>query len=125
MYDKLIKPPTQEYLTSHVRYESTITFDDEVIYVFSLTDDEIRGVIQPFIDGKYSLISRDWVSKYYPPIPSHARYTQRRVCDKADSLRLYWEDYLDAELPPNAEVWFTPSPKHYIYAHRETTEHLQ
>tara|TARA_R110002020_G_scaffold235_11_gene1324 strand:- start:16361 stop:16948 length:588 start_codon:yes stop_codon:yes gene_type:complete len=72
-----------------------------IMFVFTLN--EFKKDYNLFLEGKYSKLSR----------PAKVRLMKDRsiksaipfILDKGVSLRKYWEEKLDAQLPENSEVW--------------------
>lgn len=88
------------------------SLEDGKIGVYSITDEEQETIVKPFIDGKYSLIDRDYVSKNYAPsiIVNGREYHDYcfDVLNKAETIKKYWEHRINTTLPEGAEVWSKP-----------------
>ena len=73
-----------------------------IMFVFTINE-EFKNDYYSFLKGKYSKFSR----------PAKVRLMKHRsttsaipfVLDKGESLRIYWEEKLHAQLPENSEVW--------------------
>lgn len=92
------------------------------IFVFDLS--EIKdSVVKPFLEGKYSKISRKYVKKFFSPeqwSPSGWRKSNNwMILNKDPQLREYWEQTLDVVLPEDAEVWSRPEKEEEVknYTH--------
>lgn len=71
----------------------------------------------PFLNGSYSKIDRDYVAANFSKfIPGTNRLSVNwMVLNKHDSLKKYWEERIEMELPEGAEVWFKAEKVNEIY----------
>lgn len=105
----LFKDPMREDLREHLTLhplflEQFVPNDGEIMFKFRVPDDVYEQVVHPFIRGKYSEIDRTYVEENFPRDPLSPTFVNRRILDKDDGLRRYWEDKIGCSLPQNAEV---------------------
>lgn len=131
-----IKSITNEFLT-HPQYITHFhSANDTLFYVFEITYNQ-RKIVDPFMDGKYSLIDREYVNKYFNKFINGNVSLNWRILNKDENwempsstkaLRTYWFERIGIELPINAEVWSRPEMKYEIYSFIEsniTAEEIQ
>lgn len=54
-------------LRTHVNYKYEYdTIDNTVIFIFNIGDRIKETIIKPFLEGKYSLIDREYVNRCFP-----------------------------------------------------------
>lgn len=83
-------------------------------------EDYKQTIVQPFLEGKYSKINRQYVNQYYKPFTmnEHGERIMSRnwmILHKHDDLRKEWENILDMNLPDDAEVWSRPTKYEEVY----------
>lgn len=111
-------PLFDQYLRGSSRFEESYSpKEGDTLYVFSLSESEVEGVVKPFMKGEYSKIDRDYVTKHFPNDPGHRLYGNRLVLDKSGVLRKLIEEELDVRLPKGAEVWAKPKLEQEVYAY--------
>lgn len=86
-------------------------------FVFKMSDEDVKGVLNPFLEGKYSEIDRNYVNKFFPNIASHRLYGNRLVLTKSPAKRMYWENRIGVTLPEEAEVWPRPKKENEVYGY--------
>lgn len=59
--------------------------------VFTFTDFAKSSIVRPFIQGKYSLIDRDYVDKYFKNGLPESENVNYQVLTKSPILKKYWE----------------------------------
>lgn len=105
-------------LENHQDLIDTVVSESTICFIFNLSDDFKKNVITPFIDGKYSQISREFVEEYHPKFVSggyfHGKNKIRGVFDKSEDIKEEWEEVLNTKLPQEAEVWSIPSKEEEI-----------
>jgi len=108
------KKEKAKWLTEKALYEKTLvgSNSEEYLLVFKIPEEDYYQVVTPFMKGKYSEISREYVDKNFSPI---VRIGNVAVTDitysilkKSQALREEWEELLNTTLPEDAEVWSTP-----------------
>lgn len=97
--------------------------------------DPEKEYIKPFIEGKFSEINKRLINFYPKFVPtgkvtrignsSIARQVmgfclQRKIHQKSNDLRYYWEERIDCNLPEDAEVWSKPNLDEEYYRSSET-----
>lgn len=120
------RAPVSDNLDSTLRtsplYESTYTPDERnVLYVFRLKEEDYKTVVKPFIEGKYSEVSKDFVEKYFPSEPTSPLYGNRLVFDKSQRWIDYWSER-GVEVPEGAEVWNRPLEQKETYYGSKTED---
>ncbi len=96
-------------------FSSKHILEDEIHMVFTFTDFAKSSIVRPFIQGKYSLIDRDYVDKYFKNGLPESENVNYQVLTKSPILKKYWEYVLSipernrmVTLADDAEVWSTP-----------------
>lgn len=84
-------------------FDSMEFLDEGILFIFKPTEEQYRTIIRPFINGKYSLINREYVETNYNI--GDKSYINYMILIQSKVLRKYWEDKLDVILPNDAEVW--------------------
>ena len=90
---------------------------NRLLFRFKPRPEDVENVMTPFINGKYSKISRDFADAYYPRLTMN-------VVEKADVTRNMWEERIGKELPEDAEVWPRPEKEDEIYGYK-SKDHVQ
>lgn len=102
---------------------------DEGYYaVILLSEEENENIVKPFLNGKFSEMSKDLINSYPKLVDTGKVHTlrgsmrkvlgfslQKKICTKSRDLREFWENYLDVTLPQDAEVWSKPELKDEYY----------
>lgn len=96
--------------------------EGDTLYVFSITEEEREGVVEPFKRGEYSKMDRKYVERFFPNQAGHRLYPNRLVCDKSDLMREAIETELGVHLPDNAEVWSKPKMEEEVYGYTDKTQ---
>lgn len=89
--------------------------EGEKMYVFELNEWQQEKVIAPFLEGKYSQIDREYVTKNFPRNPGSKTYRNRLVLDKDPAMKLHWEKSLGVKLPEGAELYDKPLKENEVY----------
>lgn len=100
-------------LRDHKMYIDYYCDDDgNTIIVFRFSNEQKEKIVQPFIEGKYSEIDRDYVKKYFRRTTSSGRIsTNWQILNKAKELWKHWMQelnvtpYIRINIPEDAEVW--------------------
>jgi hypothetical protein len=102
---------------------------DRVGYIWELTDTEKEKIVHPFLEGKYSLIDREYVTNNFPEKefigfdvfgkPQYKTLTNWKILTKSPELRNWQEERLGVSLPEDAEVWAKPEKKEEIFNYVE------
>lgn len=107
-----------QYLT---HFHSSV--NNNIFFVFEITTNQ-RKIVDPFLEGKYSKIDRDYVNKYFVQYNNQNISLNWRILHKDEnwdrpssimSLRDYWFSRIGIELPPNAELWSRPKMEDEIF----------
>ena len=96
---------------------SYVTSTGDVMYVFALSEEVQKSVVQPFLEGKYSTVDKTYVDAHFPNLPAHRLYGNRLVFDKSERLRKMWEEKIGVTLADDAEVWPAPRKKDEVYGY--------
>lgn len=83
------------------------------LFSYTLTEEERTTVVEPYLQGKYSEVSRDYVDKHFPKDVLSPTYNVRMVFDKHPNVIKYWSDK-GVEIPEDAEVWSRPDASQEI-----------
>ena len=102
----------REELISSQNFQTKYYVGDSEIFEYNISEKDYTDIILPFLDGKFSIIDRDYVAKYFPNDPNSALYKNRLILDKSTLIRKEWEDRLGVSLPDGAEVWSKPNIAH-------------
>lgn len=105
----------------------SITLDNELlIFEFEIGEEDYMYVVLPFLEGKYSKISREYVDKNFVKIlprnvsPINKISNNWKVLTKHQDLRKYWEDRIGVTFTEDMEVWSRPEKQDEIYGYPET-----
>lgn len=121
--EDLLDSITKE-LRDHDQYIVEFDEDNSVFFVYKFTDKQKIDIVEPFLDGKYSKISRSYVAKYFPKFTKYGTVSNNwRILIKDEwerphyipSLKAMWEEKIGTSLPENAEVWSRPMKRDEIY----------
>ncbi len=106
--------------------------DNEIGFIWTLTEDQKSTIVAPFLEGKYSKIDRDYVSKNFPEkeftgfdvfnAPQYKFLVNYKILTKSQELKNWWEERLNCSLPEDAEVWSKPDKKNEIFNYVESVE---
>lgn len=111
-----------DYLSTHeLLHEKYEPIKGHTTFVFRVSKSDIDGVITPFLDGKFSKVSRDYVTKHFPLDSKLSG--QRLVFDKSRLHKERWEELLGVSLPEDAEVWSKPKKTKEIYGYLKMTDY--
>lgn len=101
--DKNLKDVYQQ----NPRYSKTIlTPRATFLLALQYTPEQRKGVVKPFIDGRYSQIDRSYVAKSFPVYTSNGTISGNyAILTKSPILKKYWEERIGVTLPEDAEVW--------------------
>lgn len=109
----------REQLKNREDYDKTLTGKKEEIFSFKVPDNIYYTVVIPFMAGKYSEINRSYVNKFFSPLvkvgPHIVHDITYAALTKDSSLKEYWEDRIDMELPEDAEVYSAPIMEEETY----------
>ena len=84
----------------------------------SITEIEVeKEIVEPFLKGKYSQISRDYAKTLFAK--SSPNY---RILHKDKLIKRYWEKLLSTTLPKDAEVWSRPEKEDEILGYEPEVE---
>jgi hypothetical protein len=116
-------------LRNHIRYITELDNSENVFFVFKFSEKEKETIVKPFLEGKYSQISRDYVKKYF----SKESSMNWRILNKDEwalpqnimPLREYWLRRIGAPIPENGEVWPKPKMEHEIFNYVNLDEVLE
>lgn len=116
-------------MRNHSSYHTDYVTDDQnLMFVYTITDYQKENIVKPFLQGRYSMIDREYVRTYFPAflkgeISFHHRILTKDLYtpSKYVPIREYWRKRIGQELPPNAEVWGIPEKKDEIYMHLNLT----
>lgn len=113
-------------LNEHPYLIDIVKGDEYFTFIFSLSEDFQKKVIEPFLAGKYSQINRKFVEDYHPLYITEDTYMYsknkaRLILDKSDDIRKEWEERLATSLPEGAEVWSIPSLEQEVLDYFENT----
>lgn len=121
-------------LRNHERYVTELDEQDYVFFVFEFHPFEKANIVTPFIEGRYSNISKDYVNKNFPMRHSNGSVSMNwRILSKDNwnipketlSLREYWLRRMGAPIPEDGEIWPKPKMEHEIYNHITLDEVLE
>lgn len=102
--------PTRAYSLNSNKFSHTL--DEDLVAVYTLTNEEKDKIVAPFLEGKYSKLDEDYVKKNYAPKVIINGREYRDYCydiiTRSTDLREYWEDRLNVSLGDDAEVWSKP-----------------
>lgn len=119
-----LKRDTPGYLIRHLRNHSWFINEydpttESIIVVMEPDDDVKKKIIEPFLQGKYSKIDKDYVNKYFNYVyPDGTRPINWLILNKDKSLWNYWENKING-LPKDAEVWSAPRKIDEIYRYEK------
>lgn len=96
-------------LRAHPMYVNDY-FDEQgrQVFIFEFTKEQKETIISPFVDGKYSIIDRNYVDKFFK---KNSNSTNWQILNKDPNLRKHWErelnvtPYIRIYIPEDAEVW--------------------
>jgi hypothetical protein len=118
-------------LTAHPKLDRdllpVVIREDDILYIFILTDQERELVVRPALAGKYSKIDRQYVDAFFKKVfihPIKKVYVQSRnwqVLHRDEKLRQEMEEYLDVTIEPEAELLDKPFPEREILDYGEKT----
>ena len=101
--------------------------ENEIGFIWTLTDEQKSTIVAPFLEGKYSKIDREYVSKHFPEkeftgfdvfnAPQYKFLVNYKILTKSQELKNWWEERLNCSLPEDAEVWSKPEKKNEIFAY--------
>ena len=91
-------------------YKEEYNLDEErILFVFNIPSKWKETVVEPFLQGKYSEIDREYVKRYFPESVYKSGNKEPSVnymiLNKDELLKNYWENMLDVDLDEDAEVW--------------------
>lgn len=126
--DQHIKSVWEEIKT-HPQYVTYFhcSENSNAFIVFEITNNQ-RKIVDPFLQGKYSEIDRDYVNKYFTKYINENISLNWRILHKDEnwdrpanlmSLRDYWYSRIGIEIPKDAEVWSRPKQEDEIYRYLE------
>lgn len=127
--EKLKLANLKGYIIQHPKFVKYVEEDDRHLLVqFQLTEHEKKHIIQPFIEGKYSQIDKEYVnSNYSQHVKLHNGIVVSDVCyyvlTKADILKEYMESYLGTTLPEGAELASIPDKIYEVFYTSEITDY--
>jgi hypothetical protein len=116
-------------LSAHPRFLYKEIYDNGVILVYALTIGERDEIVAPFLEGKYSEISRMYVMNYLrnfrltlSPSPQFTTSPYYKVATKDSNLKELIEKYLDVELPDEAELASIPNADEEIVSFQKLAD---
>ena len=78
--------------------------EDEVMYIFNITDSQYSRIVEPFLEGAYSKICSSYFYTHFNKYTPNGKSLNWRIYHKDDSLARHWETSLGVTLAPGAEV---------------------
>lgn len=118
MYNEQLPAALATYLSTHPQFvEQYSPRKGHMTFVFKVSDKDQVGVVEPFLQGKFSKVDRKYVDRYFPDEPGHRLYGNGLVFRKSPAKKSFWETKLDTTLPPDAEVWSKPQKKKEVYGY--------
>lgn len=131
-----VSKPIGSALRNHPQFKEEFHEDEFVFFVFDLTETQKQNIVEPFLEGKYSKIDREYVARSFPKytavgtISTNWRILVRDDWEKPNNilpLKDYWEGKinnpehkkygLSVSIPDDAEVWSRPLKKDEVYGY--------
>lgn len=93
--------------------------------VFRIPEKYLETVVQPFLEGKYSKIDRNYVKQYFPPMVltdsgGYLPSMNYKILTKDQGVANYWREFRGLDIPEDAEVWSRPEKEDEIYGYKES-----
>ena len=110
-------------IREHAQFIDELHDDNSIIFILKFTDKQRETIVNPFKEGKYSKIDRNYVAKYFPKYNREGRVSNNwRILMKDEwdrpnyiiSLRDYWEGRIGIPIPVDAEVWDRPMKREEV-----------
>lgn len=107
--DSSCTPSFLKKMTQHENYSNLRMDGDNYLIEFDVPAKWRSGVVDKFLEGKYSEIDRDYVKENFPKYTStNTESVNYQILTKSPELKEYWEIILDVDLDEDAEVWSIP-----------------
>ena len=121
--NELLDPTLLSNLRNHNQYETEIDDIDWVLFAFKFTPEQKTKIINPFLEGKYSKIDREYVRENFPMNSNGKVSMNWRILNKDTwqiphgimPLREYWHRRIGQAIPVEGEVWPKAKMEYEIY----------
>lgn len=116
----------RKLLINHSDFVSITIDKDLLIFEIKVNYEDYTKIIVPFLNGKYSQICRDYVTKNFPKILLNPRRISSnwKVLTKHPDLKKYWEDRIGVTFTEDQEVWSRPEKEDEIYGYPKSDSEL-
>lgn len=126
-YYVVLNDPSTRLLTilrDHPEYKDEFyTEDEQFMMVFGVPPKYRNTVMEPFLEGKYSQIDRQYVDKYFLKYTGPGMISSNwLILHKDDYYKRQWEVRLDTPLPEGAEVWSKRKKEEEVYGYSSLVE---
>ena len=121
-YSNDVASTTSDTLTSLPNYVTTLSNPEkgDLVFVYSVADEDYNKVVKPFVDGEYSAVDRGYVDRYFPRNPASPLWKNRLILDKDPRIVTYWKTR-GVEVPEGAEVWDKVKEAKETYTYDKTS----
>jgi hypothetical protein len=106
----------------------SITLDNDLLlFEFEIKEGDYLYVVLPFLEGKYSKISREYVERNFAKIlprnltPINKISNNWKVLTKHPDLKKYWEERIGVTFTEDMEVWSRPEKQDEIYGYPKSS----
>ena len=113
-------------ICKHKQYRAEFyVSEDEVIYVFDLTEIQKLTIVAPFLRGEYSKINSEYFFTHFRKEVSPGKKSKNwMIYHKDEVLKRGLEEALDVQLPEGAEVCARPLKENEVHNFDITLESI-
>lgn len=101
-------------LRNHIRFREEHPNPNYHEMSFTLTEDDIKKVVNPVVDSTYSAIDINYVGPYFSSLPGGLRNSTYSIITRQPHVKHKMELDLDMPLPEDAELWSRFNPEEEV-----------
>jgi hypothetical protein len=124
MDPELVTNKSFDYIVNNPNFINRyMTSNSTLMFKFGFDEKAVEKIVKPFIEGKYSLIDRDYAKEHFNKlvVGGNQLSTNWMILNKHEYLKKYWEEQIGMKLPDDAEVWSRPEKHDEIYDYETNT----
>ncbi|TXG82644.1 MAG: hypothetical protein E6R13_04660 [Spirochaetes bacterium] len=115
----------RRFLMDHKDFMTVYLNEQDLVFKFSISDDFKVQVMDPFKNGQYSKIDRNYVKTYFSQYVTDRSQRIKtsmnwQILTKDDELKKYWEKRIGVTFTEDMEVWSRPEKEEEIYGYQSS-----
>ena len=117
-------------LIRHPDFRKIVMDKTNLIFEFEISLKDYKNIVEPFLNGKYSQICREYVNTNYTRTTLDKKTGTTKVSNnwkifhKDRDIAKYWEDRIGVKFTEDMEVWSRPEKEDEIYGYPKSDSEL-